>query len=127
MIRSMLTPRQRDVLAVIATHILVHRMPPTVRELGVALARPKRPRGRPVPLSPNGTHSHLRALRKKGWVDFLDSGRGTLRILAWPREEDVYLGGNVFAGGDAGVTASNRPQSRPRTPWEAVPPDSSTK
>lgn len=75
--RKRITPRQRDVLAVIATHMLVNRMPPTMRELAQSMGLPHH----------TGVVSGLKALRKKGWLS--KNGARGLRITAWPTAADV--------------------------------------
>lgn len=72
-----LTERQREILVWLFRYIDEHGYSPTVRELCQAFSFD----------SPNGAVSHLRPLRRKGWVTWQDGHARTLRIT-----EGVDLG-----------------------------------
>lgn len=55
----------------IAALIERNEFPPTVRDLAIVLKI----------RSPNGVMSHLRPLRKKGWLDWQDGKARTLRLI----------------------------------------------
>jgi repressor LexA len=61
-----LAPRQRQVLDFIATAIQQQGLPPSLREIGDALAI----------RSTNGVADHIKALVKKGYLERLGTGRG---------------------------------------------------
>lgn len=66
-----LTPRQTDILAVLAAFISIHGYPPTVREASEAMG-----------LSRNGLHWQLGELRRKGAIAFEDGRARSIRVLA---------------------------------------------
>ena len=55
-----LTDRQQEAYDFIKTHIEDNGWPPTVREIGKHMGIS----------SPNGVMAHLKALKKKGWIEF---------------------------------------------------------
>ncbi len=66
-----LSPRQKDVLALIERSIAEHGYPPTRSEISTALGA----------TSPNAAEQHLRALERKGYIEILPLARG-IRLLA---------------------------------------------
>lgn len=69
--RQPLTDRQREILAWLARYIADHGYSPTLRELCLAFKF----------VSTEGANCHLRALRKKGWIEWNDRQPRTLRVL----------------------------------------------
>lgn len=69
----MLTKRQSDVLAVLAAFAAVRGYPPTVREIMDAMAPPLR--------SPNGVRCHLRALARKGAIEWEENTARGIKLL----------------------------------------------
>lgn len=67
---SDLSPRQTDVCVAIARLTKDHGCPPTIRELSAELGL----------RSTNSTAQHIRALRKKGAVEWRDGCSRTLRL-----------------------------------------------
>lgn len=65
-----LTPRQQDVLDWIAGFIDVHGFSPSVREIAHSYG-----------WTTNGVMCHLRALRRKGRVTWVDGQSRTIRIV----------------------------------------------
>jgi repressor LexA len=65
-----LSPRQKDVLALIERSIAEHGYPPTRSEISAALGA----------TSPNAAEQHLRALARKGYIEVLPIARG-IRVL----------------------------------------------
>lgn len=65
-----LTPRQQDVLNWIAGYIDTHGFSPSVREIGHAYQ-----------WSTNGVMSHLRAIRRKGHITWIDGQARTIRVV----------------------------------------------
>jgi len=68
--RQPLTPRQQDVLDWIAGFIDTHGFSPSVRQIGHAYG-----------WTPNGVKCHLNAIRRKGWITWLDGQCRTIRIV----------------------------------------------
>lgn len=66
-----LTDRQREILAWINAYIASHGYSPTLRELATAFGFK----------GPNGAACHLRPLRRKGAVTWIDNQARTLRAL----------------------------------------------
>ncbi|MBK6728120.1 MAG: transcriptional repressor LexA [Xanthomonadales bacterium] len=71
-----LSPRQKDVLALIERSIAEHGYPPTRSEISAALGA----------TSPNAAEQHLRALERKGYIEILPLARG-IRVLGEKRRE----------------------------------------
>jgi repressor LexA len=69
--RQPLTARQTDVLNWITGYINVHGYSPTVREIQHAYGW----------ATPNATMSHLRPMRRKGHVTWVDGCSRTLRVI----------------------------------------------
>lgn len=65
-----MTPRQREVLRVIARYSSVKGYPPTIRDLGTALGI----------TSTNGVNDHLKALTRLGLINRRDNRARTLRL-----------------------------------------------
>lgn len=65
-----LTPRQQDVLNWIAGYIDTHGFSPSVREIGHAYK-----------WSTNGVMCHLRAIRRKGHITWIDGQARTIRVV----------------------------------------------
>lgn len=65
-----LTPRQTEILSLVARTIAVQRFPPTIREIGAAFNI----------RSTNGVSDHLRALQRKGMLWSEDGGLRRLRV-----------------------------------------------
>lgn len=65
-----LTPRQTDILEWISGYIDTHDYGPTVGEIAHAYAMQK-----------SAMHGHLKALRKKGRVTWIDGQYRTLRVV----------------------------------------------
>ena len=72
-----LTARQREILVWLAGYIRDHGYSPTVRDVCQAFNF----------AAINGAMSHLKPLRRKGWIDWQDGQARTLRIA-----EGVDLG-----------------------------------
>lgn len=68
--RPPLTPRQQDIRNWIAGYIDVHGFSPTVREIGSHYG-----------FTTNGVKTHLNALRRKGYVTWVDGCSRTLRVI----------------------------------------------
>lgn len=68
--RQPLTARQQDVLDWIAGYIDTHGFSPTIRQIGHAFG-----------WTTNGVMCHLRPMRKKGYVDWVDGCSRTLRVI----------------------------------------------
>ena len=60
MIKKAMTDRQRRVYDFIRGHIEDKGWPPTIREIGNHMGI----------ASPNGVYAHLKAMEKKGWIEF---------------------------------------------------------
>ena len=73
--RRPLTPRQLDVLRWVVGFADTHGYAPTIREIGNAYG-----------WTTNGVMCHLNAMRKKGWVSWLDGHARTLRVLEVPHD-----------------------------------------
>lgn len=69
-----LTTRQTSILAFIRDHIATNNYAPTVREIGAQFG-----------ITPNGVAVNLKALERKGWIEFGRAGRRklarTMRIV----------------------------------------------
>lgn len=72
MIVEHLTRRQAEVLQAVDRLISANGYSPTFREVGDEVGI----------VSLNGVSDHLRALKKKGWVDWIPMKSRTLRILS---------------------------------------------
>ncbi len=86
-----LTNRQRQILDFIKEFILVHKYPPSIREIASEFN-----------ISSSGAHDHLKALVRKGEISF-DSNRSRaidVKSLSSGRSEilDIPILGNVAAG-----------------------------
>lgn len=66
-----LTPRQREILAWVDAYIASHGFSPTCRELATAFGFK----------GPNGAACHLRPLRRKGVITWIDGKPRTLRVI----------------------------------------------
>lgn len=66
-----LTPRQLEILQWIHGYVDSHEYGPTIREIGHSFG-----------WTVNGVMSHLRPMRRKGVIDWLDGQSRTLRITA---------------------------------------------
>ena len=66
-----LTPRQREILAWVDAYIASHGFSPTCRELATAFGFK----------GPNGAACHLRPLRRKGVITWIDGKSRTLRVI----------------------------------------------
>lgn len=69
--RQPLTPRQQDVLMWISGYIDTHDYPPTVRDICNHYGW----------TTPNSAMCHLRPMRKKGYVTWVDGCSRTLRVI----------------------------------------------
>ena len=71
------TDRQRDVLDFILSHIAEHQRPPTWREIGDHMG-----------ITKNGVGDHLKALRRKGYIEMDGPRARAVRVLltaqGWP-------------------------------------------
>jgi repressor LexA len=65
-----LTPRQQEVLLWISGYIDTHGYSPTIRQIGHAFG-----------WTTNGVVCHLRPMRKKGYVSWVDGEARTLRVI----------------------------------------------
>lgn len=65
-----LTPRQQEVLSWISGYIDTHGYSPTVREIAHAFK-----------WTINGAVCHLRPMRKKGFISWLDGHSRTIRVI----------------------------------------------
>lgn len=74
-----LSPRQKDVLALIERSIAEHGYPPTRSEISAALGA----------TSPNAAEQHLRALERKGYIEILPLARG-IRVLGQKRGQSEF-------------------------------------
>lgn len=93
-----LTPTQRQVYDFLLAYLLEHHRSPAIREVCAAFGWK----------SPNGAMCHIRALAKKGWLDW-ESWRGDgwrfvgiqLRAepVAEPQPQGAEHGGSVATGG----------------------------
>ncbi|WP_081728114.1 hypothetical protein [Halalkalibacter hemicellulosilyticus] len=81
-----LTNKQRNVIVKINEYVIKNKYAPTTRELADLLNHK----------STSTTHGHLVKLRKKGYVDWVESKPRTLRVL---RGEEIYEG--TFAKGSS--------------------------
>lgn len=68
--RQPITARQRDVLDWIAGYIDTHGYSPSIHEIGHHFG-----------WTNNGVKCHIDALRRKGWVTWVDGRARTLRIV----------------------------------------------
>lgn len=68
--RQPLTDRQRDVADFIVAFTQNRGYPPTIREIGTNYG-----------WTTNGVMCHLRPMRKKGWVSWVDGSPRTLRVI----------------------------------------------
>jgi len=68
--RQPLTPRQQEVLAWISGYIDVHGFSPTIRQIGHAFG-----------WTVNGVVCHLRPMKKKGWITWIEGEARTLRVI----------------------------------------------
>lgn len=66
-----LTPRQREILAWVDAYIASHGFSPTCRELAASFGFK----------GPNGAACHLRPLRRKGVITWIDGKPRTLRVI----------------------------------------------
>ncbi|MBI2398172.1 MAG: transcriptional repressor LexA [Xanthomonadales bacterium] len=82
-----LSPRQKDVLELIAKSIAERGYPPTRPEISAALGA----------TSPNAAEQHLRALERKGYIEILPLARG-IRVLGQKRGQSEFPGRKVFSG-----------------------------
>lgn len=74
-----LSPRQKDVLELIAKSIAERGYPPTRPEISAALGA----------TSPNAAEQHLRALERKGYIEILPLARG-IRVLGQKRGQSEF-------------------------------------
>jgi len=56
--RKDMTPRQEEIYNFIREQIMIHRLPPTIREIQTHMGFS----------SSNGVRCHLHALQRKGWI-----------------------------------------------------------
>jgi len=105
-----LSPRQREILEFVNSHVDQHGYPPTVREIGGAVGL----------TSPSTVHAHLARLESAGLIrrdptkpralEVIDGGRsrerGAVAIQPPPRTTVLPLMGDVAAG--AGLVADER-------------------
>ncbi len=82
-----LTTRQREVLEYIAGSISETGYPPTIREIGLALAI----------RSTNGVNDHLKALARKGYIE-RDTSKSRAILLTGMAEDALGLDGNPAPG-----------------------------
>ena len=68
--RQPLTARQQDVLNWIAGYIDTHGFSPTIRQIGHAFG-----------WTVNGVACHLRPMKKKGWITWVDGEARTIRVI----------------------------------------------
>jgi repressor LexA len=68
--RQPLTPRQQDVLTWISGYIDTHGFSPTIRQIGHAFG-----------WTVNGVACHLRPMKKKGWITWIEGEARTLRVI----------------------------------------------
>jgi len=66
-----LTNEQFNILIAIKDYISIHGISPTIRELCEITGKE----------SPATIHFHLKALKKKGYIDFLNKKSRTIRLL----------------------------------------------
>lgn len=84
----MLTERQRDIYQFIRSHIHSKGYAPSVREIGRRFGIG----------SPNGVACHLRALKKKDWIDWEHGRDRSIRLLNEPKPGELLdLDGNVVS------------------------------
>ncbi len=85
-----LTERQREVLHFLARFSRDHGYPPTVRDIGAGLSMK----------SPNTVHTHLMALRDKGYIAMEPGKNRNIRLLMPPPESCSHLPlvGSIAAG-----------------------------
>ena len=84
-----LSPRQREILEFVNTHVDAHGYPPTVREIGQAVGL----------TSPSTVHAHLARLESSGLIR---------RDKTKPRALEVIEGGRMRERAGAHVEAPNR-------------------
>lgn len=65
-----LTPRQQEVVDWISGYIDVHGFSPTIRQIAAGFG-----------WTVNGVMCHLRPIRKKGYVSWLDGEARTIRVI----------------------------------------------
>ncbi len=86
-----LTNRQREVLNFIKEFISINKYPPSVREIAGAFN-----------ISSSGAHDHLKALVKKGEINFSSNRSRAIEVTSLSTERDeilrIPLLGNVAAG-----------------------------
>jgi SOS-response transcriptional repressor LexA len=68
--RQPLTARQQDVLTWISGYIDTHGFSPTIRQIGHAFG-----------WTVNGVACHLRPMKKKGWITWIEGEARTLRVI----------------------------------------------
>lgn len=68
--RQPLTARQQEVLAWIDGYIDTHGFSPTIRQIGHAFS-----------WTTNGVMCHLRPMKKKGWITWIEGEARTLRVI----------------------------------------------
>lgn len=83
-----LTPRQRQILDLIRTHLEATGSPPTRAEIAAALGF----------RSANAAEEHLRALARKGAIELLKGTSRGIRLLQPQRGESLPVIGRVAAG-----------------------------
>jgi repressor LexA len=74
--RPPLTPRQRDVLEIIKSHIEEHSYPPTIREICAKIGAN----------SPNAGAFHLKELVRKGYLEKAGKRGRALTVVVLPSE-----------------------------------------
>lgn len=86
-----LTKRQKEILEFIKEFILLHKYPPSIREIAAAFG-----------ISSSGAHDHIKALVKKGEINFDAKRSRAIEVtsLSTGTEEilEIPLLGNVAAG-----------------------------
>lgn len=68
--RQPLTPRQQEVVDWISGYIDVHGFSPTIRQIAAGFG-----------WTVNGVMCHLRPIRKKGYVSWMDGEARTIRVI----------------------------------------------
>ena len=68
--RQPLTARQQEVLAWIDGYIDTHGFSPTIRQIGHDFG-----------WTTNGVMCHLRPMKKKGWITWIEGEARTLRVI----------------------------------------------
>ena len=70
-IRAKLTDRQLEILQCVMAFIVVNHRPPSIIEIAKYFGF----------ASPNGAYEHLLALDKKGAIEFIGTGRRSIKIV----------------------------------------------